>query len=214
MSAIEPYSSADLLRISTHVKATIQRGGVIAIPTETYYGLAVDPFNERAIDRLLHIKERENGKPLLVVIGTLSQLPSLVQMVPPAAEFLIKNCWPGPLTILFPAKEDLPRNLTAGTGAIGVRLSSCAPLVELLPLVGPLTGTSANLGGRPPAQTARMVEEDLGRDVDLIIDAGPTPGGLPSTVLDARGPVRIVREGAMTKAKLQQVLRAVGISLV
>ncbi|WP_455242100.1 L-threonylcarbamoyladenylate synthase [Petrachloros mirabilis] len=214
MSAIEPYSSADLPRISTRVKAIIQRGGVIAIPTETYYGLAVDPFNERAIERLMQIKERDKGKPLLVVIGALSQLSSLVKMVPPAAEILINNCWPGALTILFPAKEGLPDNLTAGTGTIGVRLSSMKPLVELLQLVGPLTGTSANQAGRPPAQTARMVEEELGCDIDLIIDAGPTTGGLPSTVIDAHGPVRVVREGAVTKDRLQQVLRAENIELV
>ena len=79
--------------------------------------------------------------------------------------------------ITFPAKEGLPDNLTAGTGTIGVRLSSMKPLVELLQLVGPLTGTSANQAGRPPAQTARMVEEELGCDIDLIIDAGPTTGG-------------------------------------
>lgn len=186
----------------------------MAIPTETFYGLAVDPFREEAVERLLRIKDRDRGKPVLVVIGALEQLEDLVQRVPPAAKSLMQAFWPGPLTMIFQARAALPKNLTARTGTVGIRLSSCAPLVEMLKRVGPLTGTSANRADRPPARTAQMVEECLGDEVDLIIDAGAAPGRLPSTVIDVREPVRIVREGAVTRAQLEQVLTAQGISLV
>jgi L-threonylcarbamoyladenylate synthase len=121
--------------------------------------------------------------------------------------------WPGPLTILFAAHPALPDNLTAGTGTIGVRFSSCLPLVQLLQRVGPLTGTSANRSGAPPARTAGDVQETLGDDVDLIVDAGMTAGGLPSTVVDARDAVYVVRDGPVSRQMLQNVLQTRGASL-
>jgi L-threonylcarbamoyladenylate synthase len=213
MAATEAYSQSDLQHLSGRVRAIVQRGGIVAIPTETFYGLGVNPFDEQAVARLLLAKGREDGKPILVLIGSLDQLPSLAQVVPPVATVLIDAFWPGPLTMLFPALPSLPRNLTAGTGLVGVRLSSCEPLGALLRRVGPLTGTSANRADQPPAQTARMVEQELGRDVDVIIDAGTTAGGLPSTVIDVQQPVRIIREGAVTRQMIQNVLQTRGISL-
>lgn len=213
MAAIEPYSHSDLSLLSQRVDAIVRRGGIVAIPTETFYGLGVNPFDEEAVDRLLRVKGRGDGKPILVLIGSLEQLPCVTRIVSPVARILIDAFWPGPLTLLFPALPSLPGNLTAGTGMVGVRLSSCEPLVELLRRIGPLTGTSANRTGRPPAQTARMVEEELGRDVDAIIDAGSTAGGLPSTVIDVRQPIRVIREGAVTRQMIQNVLQTHGISL-
>lgn len=213
MAAIEPYSHSDLSLLSQRVDAIVRRGGIVAIPTETFYGLGVNPFDEEAVDRLLRVKGRGDGKPILVLIGSLEQLPCVTRIVSPVARILIDAFWPGPLTLLFPALPSLPGNLTAGTGMVGVRLSSCGPLVELLRRIGPLTGTSANRTGRPPAQTARMVEEELGRDVDAIIDAGSTAGGLPSTVIDVRQPIRVIREGAVTRQMIQNVLQTHGISL-
>ena len=191
----------------------MQRGGVVAIPTETFYGLGVNPFDEQAVSRLLRIKGRSDGKPVLVLIGSLDQLPRLAQNVPPVARILIDAFWPGPLTILFPALPSLPRNLTAGTGTVGVRLSSCEPLVALLRQVGPLTGTSANRSNQPSPQTALMVEQDLGQAVDAIIDAGATPGEFPSTVIDVQSPIRIIREGAVSRQMIQNVLQTHGVSL-
>jgi L-threonylcarbamoyladenylate synthase len=213
MAAIEPYSHSDLSLLSQRVDAIVRRGGIVAIPTETFYGLGVNPFDEEAVDRLLRVKGRGDGKPILVLIGSLEQLPCVTRIVSPVARILIDAFWPGPLTLLFPALPSLPDNLTAGTGMVGVRLSSCEPLVELLRRIGPLTGTSANRTGRPPAQTARMVEEELGHDVDAIIDAGSTAGGLPSTVIDVRQPIRVIREGAVTRQMIQNVLQTHGISL-
>lgn len=213
MAAIELYSSSALPRLARIVSRIIQDGGIVVVPTETYYGLGVNPFNKQAVDRLLHLKGRADGKPILVLIGQHAQLLTLVQDIPPMATVLMDAFWPGPLTILFAAHSSLPHNLTAGTGTVGVRLSSCRPLVELLSVAGPLTGTSANRAGGLPAREANQVQETLGPDVALIVDAGPTPGGPPSTVVDARGTVRLIREGAVTRQMLQNVLQTHGISL-
>ena len=183
------------------------------MPTETYYGLGVDPFNPEAVDRLLALKDRERGKPILVLIGSLEQLSLLVQEVPFAASSLIDAFWPGPLTILLAARPSLPENLTAGTGVVGVRLSSCRPLCEVLQRVGPLTGTSANRSGASPARTAEAVQDTLHDEVDLIIDGGPTPGGLPSTVVEVQASLRIIRDGAISRAALESLLRRRGFSL-
>ncbi|TKS61627.1 MAG: threonylcarbamoyl-AMP synthase [Nitrospira sp.] len=214
MAAIQLYSPSALPRLSRSVNQIVHDGGMVAVPTETYYGLGVNPFNEAAVDRLLQLKGRANGKPILVLIGHRAQLSLLVREVSSVATFLMDTFWPGPLTILFAAHSSLPHNLTAGTGTVGVRLSSCRPLVELLAVTGPLTGTSANRSGGLPAHEAHQVQETLGQDVDLIVDAGPTPGGPPSTVVDARDTVRLIREGAVTRQMLQNVLQTRGISLM
>ncbi len=213
MAAIERYSSSEFPRLSQTVGQIIQRGGIVALPTETYYGLGVNPCDEQAVERLLRVKGRADGKPILVLIGQRAQLSTLVQNISPVATFLMDTFWPGPLTILFAAHPSLPHNLTAGTGTVGVRLSSCSPLVALLAAVGPLTGTSANRAGDSPAQTADQAQQELGHEIDLIIDAGSTPGGLPSTVVDARHAVRVIREGGVTRQMLQNVLQTRGISI-
>jgi len=214
MSEILPYVAGDVLQLLNRVKQVVADGGIVAVPTETYYGLAVNPFDQQAVDRLLRIKGRAEGKPILVLIGNPGQLSMLVQEVSRAAALLMEKFWPGPLTILFTAAPLLPNNLTAGTGTIGVRFSSCSPLTELLTVTGPLTGTSANRAGDSPAQDASRIQESLGQDIALIIDAGPTPGGPPSTVIDARKTVRVIREGAVTRQMLSNVLQTEGISLI
>jgi L-threonylcarbamoyladenylate synthase len=213
MAAIIAYSAATLDSLSHQVTSVIRRGGVVAIPTETYYGLGVDPFDEKAVARLLSVKEREPGKPILVLIGSLDQLESCVTEVPPAASVLIEAFWPGPLTLVFPVRPALPTNLSAGTGMVGMRLSSCRPLTDLLQRIGPLTGTSANRTGHPPARTAEAVQEHLHHAVDLIVDAGPTPGGLPSTVVEVQTTLRIIRAGAIAPAALDAALRKRGFFL-
>ncbi len=213
MAAIQLYSPSDFPRLSRSTSRIVHDGGIVAVPTETYYGLGVNPFNEPAVDRLLNLKGRANGKMILVLIGQRTQLSLLAQEVSSVATFLMDTFWPGPLTILFAAHSSLPHNLTAGTGTVGVRLSSCRPLVELLAVTGPLTGTSANRSGGHPAQEANQVQKTLGQDVDLIVDAGPTPGGPPSTVIDARDTVRLIREGAVTRQMLQTILQPRGITL-
>ncbi|MBH0182655.1 MAG: threonylcarbamoyl-AMP synthase [Nitrospira sp.] len=200
-------------RLSDQVRQVVARGGIVAVPTETYYGLGVNPFDPQAVDRLVRLKGRPDGKPILVLIGNRGQLTMLVQKVSRPAALLMDTFWPGPLTILFTAAPSLPSNLTAGTGTVGVRLSSCGPLAELLAVTGPLTGTSANYAGESPAQYASQVQDRLGHDLSLIVDAGPTPGGPPSTVIDAREAVCVIREGAVTRQMLQDVLQTDGMSL-
>jgi L-threonylcarbamoyladenylate synthase len=214
MALIESYSSSDFTRVSRSVSRIVRAGGIVAVPTETYYGLGVSPFNEQAVDRLLGVKARTDGKPILVLIGEQRQLSLLTSQVSSVAHLLMDVFWPGPLTIIFPAHPSLPHNLTAGTGTVGVRLSSCRPLVELLAICGPLTGTSANRAGGLPAREAKEVQDAMGQGIDLIIDAGPTSGGLPSTVVDARDAVRLLRAGAITRQMLQNVLQTRGLSLV
>jgi L-threonylcarbamoyladenylate synthase len=214
MAEIISFSPLTIDRIAERVQQAVRQGGIVAIPTETYYGLGVDPFNDAAVEGLVRLKGRSDEKPILVLIGSLEQLPLVAQVVPPVAKILIEEFWPGPLTILLPAQPSLPHNLTAGTGLVGIRLGSCEALNTLLCRIGPLTGTSANRADRPPAQTARMVERELGMDVDVVVDAGTTGGGLPSTVIDAQLPIRVIREGAVTRQKIQDVLQTHGISLV
>lgn len=213
MAAIESlFSSPRPLLIQT-VRRVIAQPGIIALPTETYYGLGVNPLDAVAVERLVSVKGRPDGKPILVLIGQRAQLPFLVEEIPPLATVLMDLFWPGPLTILFPALPALPHQLTGGTGTVGVRQTSCEPLARLLEAVGPLTGTSANRTAGPPACTVGEVAEALGRDLDLILDGGRTPGGLPSTIVNARNTVTVIREGAITRQMLADVLQTRGIAL-
>ncbi|MEK7300671.1 MAG: L-threonylcarbamoyladenylate synthase, partial [Nitrospirota bacterium] len=181
MAVIESYSATDSDVLFPRMACLVQAGGVLAVPTETFYGLGVNPFDGAAVARLLSIKGRPDGKPILILIGDQAQLQDLVTDVSPAAQVLMEAFWPGPLTLVFPASARLPKSVTAETGTVGVRHSSHASLAKLLRYTGPLTGTSANRSGEPPVQTAAEVERTIGTLVDVIIDGGSTQGGLPST---------------------------------
>ncbi len=184
----------------------VRGGGIIAFPTETFYGLGVDPFNVLAVQRLYDVKGRSpQAGPILVLIRSRDDLSALVSEIMPAAERLMQACWPGPLTLVFRAAEAVPSVLTAGTGTVGVRLSASPDVRRLLEAIdGPLTGTSANRSGHPPAATAGEVERIFGADVDLILNGGATPGGLPSTVVDTTvSPPRLLREGCVSQAALR-----------
>ena len=187
----------------------VRGGGVIAFPTETFYGLGVDPLNVPAVQRLYDLKGRSpQTSPILVLIRSRRELRALVSEITPAAERLMQACWPGPLTLIFRAAEAVPSVLTAETGTIGVRLSAYPDVQRVLEVIGgPLTGTSANRTGQPPATTADEVERAFGADVDLIVNGGPTPGGLPTTVVDTTvSPPRLIREGCVSHASLRAVL--------
>lgn len=214
MTTVLPYDTIPEPVLCEEVTRVIARGGVVGVPTETFYGLAVSPFDPSAVTRLIQVKGRPDGKPILVLIGAQAQLTQLTDSVTPAASILMEAFWPGPLTIVFPAKPALPPMLTAGSGTVGVRWTSCRPLQGILQAVGPLTGTSANQSGAPPATTAREVVASFGEQVDLVIDAGPTPGGAPSTVVEVREFVRIVREGAISLGQIHEVARAHGLRVV
>jgi L-threonylcarbamoyladenylate synthase len=187
----------------------VRDGGVIAFPTETFYGLGVTPWDSAAVQRLFALKGRSTASsPILVLIRHRKDLESLTAEISPSAELLMKACWPGPLTIVFRASSRVPPLLTAGTGTIGIRLSAAASLQRLLDAVGgPLTGTSANRSGALSAVTAEDVQASLGIDVDLILDGGRTPGGFASTVVDTTVmPVRLIREGALSRSVVLSVI--------
>lgn len=179
--------------------AVLKDGGVIAYPTETFYGLGVDATNEQAVERLFAVKGRDFKNPIPVVVGDIVHLNQVVNDVPPLAQELIARYWPGPLTLIFRATPSLPDRLTAGTGKIGIRISS-HPIARLLAgkLGGPLTSTSANRSGQKECITVQEVMEKIGDDLDLIIDGGATPGGKGSTILDTtQDPPVVLRAGAI-----------------
>jgi L-threonylcarbamoyladenylate synthase len=189
-------------------KDVILTGGVVAVPTESFYGLAVNALNEKAIERLLAIKKRREDHPVLILIHSADVLERYVVQVPPVALHLIEAFWPGGLTMVFEAKPVLPLLLTGGTGKIGVRLSSHPVPTELASVAGvAITGTSANVTGEPPCESPEDVIEALGSQVDIILDGGKTAGGRGSTVLDVTvAPPVILREGMVPRKLLMPFL--------
>lgn len=213
MATIERYNASAVSALAEKMRLVLIENGLIALPTESFYGLAVAPFNEQALARLWQVKGRSKEKPILVLIGEESQLELLVRNIPPAATVLMNAFWPGPLTIVFPAAPGLSDAVTAGTRSVGIRFSAWQPLRELLPRIGPVTGTSANREGMPPPTTVEEIHHGLGDTLDLIVDAGPTPGGQPSTVIDAQGPIRIIRDGAIDRDAIVARLATHGLYL-
>jgi L-threonylcarbamoyladenylate synthase len=179
--------------------AVLKGGGVIAFPTETFYGLGADAFNETAVEKVFAIKGRNSVSPVSVIVADEGALRALVTEVPDKARELMKKFWPGPLTIVFNAAPAVSVRLTANTGKIGIRVSS-HPIAVLLAreLGAPLTATSANLSGQNETVSAAGVKDTLGDLADMIIDSGETPGGPGSTIVDVTvSPFRILREGAI-----------------
>lgn len=186
----------------------LRAGGVVAFPTETYYGLAVDPFNQEALSRLFALKGRAGDKPVLLIIDHPSQLSTLVAEIPPPFPLLMERFWPGPLTLVFPGAPSLPGMLTGHRGTIGVRVSSHPVARQLVRAFGrPLTATSANFSGQPAAVAASGVLEQLGPEVDAVLDGGETPGGQGSTLLGYQeGKVCLLRAGVIPFAEIEAVL--------
>lgn len=189
------------------IKGVLCRGGVIAFPTDTFYGLGANPFNELAVAHIFKIKNRSPQKPILVLIASMRQLDQLASEVTPEAEKLMQNLWPGPLTLLFKALPHLPKKLIAGTGKIGVRMPAHEFSQRLVESIGhPITATSANISGQPNARTADDIA-NCQAEVDLIVDGGITSGGKESTILDTTiSPPKLLREGAISKAQIEAVL--------
>jgi L-threonylcarbamoyladenylate synthase len=187
----------------------INSGGMVAMPTESFYGLAVNPTDVKAIHRLFDVKKRRGDQPILILIPSVEHLDQFVTNVPDIARRLMNAFWPGGLTLIFEAKPELPRGLTAGTGKIGVRLSSHPIATALAKAVGaPITGTSANISGRPACSSAKEVLQHLGDKVDVILDGGETAGGKGSTVLDVTmDPPVVVREGMLGREQIEKCLK-------
>jgi L-threonylcarbamoyladenylate synthase len=197
-----PCSMADLKR----AVAVLRGGGIVAFPTETYYGLAVDPFNPLALNHLFSLKQRNISKPILTLVDDRESLSLLAREIPFLYEPLMEEFWPGPLTLIFQARVDLPALLTAGTSTIGIRQSSHPFARQLLRAFGrPLTATSANISGRTAAVDAYGVRSQFDNRVDMVFDGGRTPGIVGSTIigLDDQG-IKLIREGVIPFAEILQ----------
>ena len=188
--------------------AVLKEGHVIIYPTDTLYGIGVDPGNEAALQRVQRIKRRFEPKPLLLIASSLSSAETVVRNFPPAALRLAKEFWPGPLTMILPAIPTLSSFVTQGTGTVGLRIPSstfCLQLTEHFD--GPITSTSANISGERTPDTIDEIESIFGDDVDLYLDAGPLPTSPPSTIVDVSGDFpRLVRQGVISQERLHQVL--------
>lgn len=186
----------------------IAAGGVVALPTDTFYGLAADPFRADAVARLFAAKGRPSEQALPLIAADLEQIVSHLGRLPPLGRRLAETFWPGPLTLVVEAPAALAKDVTGGTGTVGVRVPADAVARDLCRACGrPLTATSANLSGEPPASDPGEVERTLGARIDLLLDGGRAPGGRPSTIVDLTGPVpRLVRAGAIQWDEVQACL--------
>jgi len=186
----------------------IRSGGLVAFPTETVYGLGADALNEDAVRKIFIAKERPFDDPLIVHIAAAQQLLLLARHIPQRAWELVKKFWPGPLTLVLPKTERVPAVTTGGLETVAVRMPGHPIARQLIELSGcPIAAPSANRFGRPSPTTAQHVLEDLDGRIELILDGGPTPIGVESTVLDlTQDPPMILRPGGVTLEVLQEIL--------
>jgi L-threonylcarbamoyladenylate synthase len=199
----------ETLLLPTNSPATIETalrvlrgGGLVAYPTDTVYGLAALLRDAAAIDRIFQAKERSPNKAIAVLIGEHDQINLVADRLPAAALRLAARFWPGALTLVVPRRPDLPSNLSP-LPTIGVRMPDHAFARELLRQAGPLATTSANLSGGSNPRDAQEVLDQLDGRVELVIDGGTAPGGVPSTVVDCSGSqIVILREGAISAAEI------------
>lgn len=176
----------------------LARGGLVAFPTDTVYGLAADIHNSAAIARLYEAKARSSNKAIAVLLAEIDQLSLLTPGLTPSAERLAVRFWPGALTLVVPKRDDLPTNLSP-LPTVGVRMPDHLFARALMRLSGPLATTSANISGENNTLTAQQVLDQLDGRIELLLDGGSVPGGVPSTVVDCtQDPPKILRQGALT----------------
>jgi L-threonylcarbamoyladenylate synthase len=181
---------------------------VVAVPTDTLYGLAGDTFNAAAIERVFAIKERPEGMALPVLLADADQLPMVAINIPADATVLAAKYWPGPLTLIMEKKPSLPPRLTAGGSTVAVRVPAHSVPRELARLLGrPITGTSANISGSPDPKTIEELRSQVGDRVDCLVDCGPRPAGTASTIVDLSGVTpKLIREGAIPFSDIAALL--------
>jgi L-threonylcarbamoyladenylate synthase len=206
---------ADVLRYAAHF---LVRGCVIGLPTDTFYGLAADPFNLAAVDELYRVKGRPETRALPILVNSLDQALVLMReregapVKQPPERFLrlVEAFWPGGLTLVTDASHRVPLKVTANTGKVALRWPK-SPVVEQLidEFGGPITGTSANISGFPACSNTEQLMKQLGMRLPLVLDAGETGAGLPSTIVGLRNNSwEILREGAIPVAEIERVLQA------
>ncbi len=193
----------------TYAAERLKAGQVLGMPTDTFYGLAADPFNLRAVERIYFVKSRSRHKPLSLLIESIDQAEELARPLPDWFYILARKFWPGPLTIIVQAASRLPLKVTANTGNVALRIPAATIPLAIMRTAGvPITATSANLSGESECTTAQGVQEQLGTRIPLIVDGGPSPRSVPSTIVDLSHEEewRVQREGAVP---LQEIKKAI-----
>jgi len=208
---------AELLKVSAeapepnairYAAELITRGRVVGIPTDTFYGLAADPFNLAAVEEIYRVKGRPETRALPLLVNSIEQAVLLAKELPRAFLKLAQKFWPGALTVLVDASHRIPLKVTAHTGRVALRwpnsLVACT-LIELLD--SPITGTSANLSGFPACSSAEQLVKQLGDRLPLVLDGGETGAVLASTIVELHGnDWRVLREGSVTEADVRAAL--------
>jgi len=203
---VDPQSpQRDAIREAAH---WILNGAIVAVPTDTLYGLAVDPFRSDAVRRLFAVKGRPADRAVPLIAADAAQVTEQLAPLPPPAARLAQRFWPGPLTVLVAASAALAREVDGGTGTVGVRVPNHGVARAIAEACGrPITATSANISGEPATANPDDVERMLGDRIDLLIDTGPLAGGLPSTIVDVTsGEPRLVRAGAVGWDEIERCL--------
>jgi len=201
---VDPSSWENTL---SETRKVLKAGGIVAFPTDTFYGLGVNPYNRNAVDKIYEIKGRDPEKPLLLLIDSIPKLENLVEEPSAACIKLMQTFWPGPLTLLFkPKPSSIHENISADL--IGIRQPGNPVTRNILSALDhPLTAPSANISGDNPATTAQQVQDIFGEKVELILNAGECKAGKPSTVINAtNNPARLIRAGEIDFKNIQDCL--------
>ncbi|HZP22519.1 MAG TPA: L-threonylcarbamoyladenylate synthase [Terriglobales bacterium] len=204
ISSQQPESS-----LVTYVAEKIRAGEVLGMPTDTFYGLAADPFNLHAVDRIYEIKSRSRHKPLSLLIESVDQAAELAWPVPEIFYLLARRFWPGPLTVIVKADPRLPLKVTANTGNVALRVPNAEVPLAIIRSAGvPITATSANLHGEMECTSAMAVRDQLGDCLSIIVDGGLAPGAMPTTIVDltSDGSWRLLRHGAIPEEQIVELL--------
>jgi len=209
---------AELLRVNAqtpevevlrYASSFLTRGSVLAIPTDTFYGLAADPFNLSAVDEIYKVKGRPETRALPILVRSLDQAMQLAREIPQNFLKLAQTFWPGALTLVVDAANRLPLKVTANTGKVALRWPKNEVACRLIEeFDGPITGTSANISGFPSCASAEQVMKQLGGRLSLILDTGETGAMLGSTIVELRGGAwKIIREGAIPVAEIEKAMK-------
>jgi L-threonylcarbamoyladenylate synthase len=194
--ALTEYNSQNAVAEAVKI---LKAGGIIAYPTESFYAIGAMALNEKAVKKIFDLKNRPHGKPLPLIVDDIQTLLAAAKEIPDHAKDLMKKFWPGPLTIIFEARKEVPVLITGESRKVAVRIPGESVALQIAKVIkAPVTATSANLSSMPPAINAEAVLSYFGDKIDLILDGGNAPGGKPSTILDVTViPPRILREGSI-----------------
>jgi L-threonylcarbamoyladenylate synthase len=195
-----------------YIVSCLRSGKVVGMPTDTFYGLAVDPVNLRAVDSIYEIKSRLRHKPLSLLIASVTQAYELARDIGTNFDKLAEHFWPGPLTLIVRASSRLPLRSTANTGNVALRVPDAAIPRAVVQAFGlPITATSANLQGAPECTYAACVRDQIGDRIPLIVDGGPTGRSVPTTIVDlsfGESAWKVLREGAIPTHEIALLLQS------